>query len=118
MSNLQLNTHKEHGTIEPLMPLMQSNYQTHENDGNNHSSNDDDTDSSSSQPDEEDQNWIPWFCSTKGNDFFCEVERVFIEDSFNLFGIKQDFPFDIAVSLAIILDKAECKQYRVLHNFI
>lgn len=118
MSSPQQNIYKtayQHGSVEPL---MQTSYQEHGNDGNHNSSNDDDTDTSSNQPDEEDQNWIPWFCRTKGNDFFCEVERVFIEDSFNLFGIKQDFPFDISVSLAIILDKAECKQKLLSQNLI
>jgi casein kinase II subunit beta len=56
---------------------------------------------------EEEQSWITWFCSLQGNEYFCEVERSFIEDSFNLFGIKQAFPHDFTVALATILDKAE-----------
>lgn len=58
---------------------------------------------------EEDLNWIKWFCSMQGNEFFCEVDRAFIEDSFNLFGIKQMFPHDYNLCLALILDKTDSK---------
>ncbi|KAK2947029.1 putative Casein kinase II subunit beta [Blattamonas nauphoetae] len=35
-----------------------------------------------------DESWVEWFCSLKGNEFFCEVDRDFIEDDFNLQGLS------------------------------
>jgi len=32
--------------------------------------------------------WIEWFTSLKGNEFLCEVDSSFIEDVFNLYGIR------------------------------
>ncbi|KAA0162981.1 hypothetical protein FNF31_03037 [Cafeteria roenbergensis] len=36
--------------------------------------------------------WIGWFCSQKGNEFLCEVEASFIEDAFNLYGLRSMVP--------------------------
>lgn len=60
------------------------------------------------EEDDLDTTWIKWFCAIPGNEFFCEVDKAFIEDSFNLFGIKQIFPHDYGFALATILDRAEC----------
>ena len=32
--------------------------------------------------------WIQWFCMLEGNSFFCEIDKNFIKDPFNLYGIK------------------------------
>lgn len=52
-----------------------------------------------------DQNWISWFCSLAGNQYFCEVDKSFIIDSFNLFGLKAIIGNDYNSSLELILDK-------------
>lgn len=35
-----------------------------------------------------DEPWIQWFCGLKGHEMFCEVERSYIEDGFNLYGLR------------------------------
>lgn len=36
--------------------------------------------------------WIQWFCSLEGHEFFAEISDDYIEDSFNLYGIKTKVP--------------------------
>ena len=63
----------------------------------------DDRDESDSGDSDED--WVSWFCCLAGNKFFCDVERSYIEDNFNLFGLKQYVPKHYAKALDMILDK-------------
>ena len=51
------------------------------------------------------ESWIEWFCSLSGNNLFCQVDRGYIEDSFNLFGLKQYFTNDYSKALDVILDR-------------
>lgn len=52
-----------------------------------------------------DESWASWFCNLQGNHFFCQIDRAYIEDSFNLFGLKQHLPKDYARALDSILDR-------------
>lgn len=59
---------------------------------------DDDSESGEQQP------WIDWYCSLKGNEFFVRVEDAFIQDSFNLTGLDSHFRYYIW-ALDMILDQ-------------
>lgn len=52
---------------------------------------------------DDDDTWIRWFCSLKGNEFFCVVPDEFVFDNFNLTGLKDIVPH-YNKALDIILD--------------
>lgn len=37
--------------------------------------------------------WIDWFLSTKGNEYFCEVDEEYILDRFNLTGLNTEVQY-------------------------
>ena len=54
----------------------------------------------------QEESWIPWFCNRTGNDIFCEIEKGYIADTFNLFGLKMYFQRDdYNKALDVILDR-------------
>ncbi|CAH0515497.1 unnamed protein product [Peronospora belbahrii] len=55
---------------------------------------------------EEDEKWVQWFCSLPGNESFCEVAQSYIEDSFNLYGLRAMVP-NYQDALNIILDMTD-----------
>lgn len=62
------------------------------------------SDDSSHSSDDSGASWITSFCQEQQNQFFCEVERAFIEDGFNLYGLRP-YVKHFKESLDIILDK-------------
>lgn len=50
------------------------------------------------------QPWIQWFCGLKGHEMFCEVERSYIEDGFNLYGLRASVA-NFSDCLDLILDR-------------
>ena len=65
-----------------------------------------DSDLSSDDLSEETASWIAWFCSIRGNEFFCQVDEEYITDSFNLSGLKEEVPYyDMAVETILDSDQ-------------
>lgn len=52
----------------------------------------------------QDEPWIQWFCNLKGHEMFCKVERSYIEDGFNLYGLRQ-YVANFSDCLDLILDR-------------
>jgi casein kinase II subunit beta len=56
------------------------------------------------------ESWIEWFCKQEGNDFFCEVDRRYIEDSFNLYGLREIIGVNFKKGMDVLLDKTVLDQ--------
>jgi len=52
----------------------------------------------------QDEPWIQWFCGLKGHEMFCEVEKSYIEDGFNLYGLRM-YASNFSDCIDLILDR-------------
>jgi len=52
----------------------------------------------------QDEPWIQWFCGLKGHEMFCEIERSYIEDGFNLYGLRM-YASNFSDCIDLILDR-------------
>jgi len=67
-----------------------------------------DTTASSESSEEPEQTWISWFCRSKGNEFYCELEEDYIQDDFNLSGLSSLVPYyDYALDLILDVESRE-----------
>mmetsp|Transcript_18638 Transcript_18638/g.58625 ORF Transcript_18638/g.58625 Transcript_18638/m.58625 type:complete len:341 (+) Transcript_18638:322-1344(+) len=58
-----------------------------------------------SSAEEQETSWISSFCGARGHEFFCQVDRNYIEDGFNLYGLKGVVE-NFGECLDVILDRA------------
>ncbi len=61
--------------------------------------------SSEVSSDDVEESWVSGFCSTSGNIMFCKIDKAFIEDNFNLYGLKLYCPNQYNKALSTILDR-------------
>lgn len=38
---------------------------------------------------DEEPSWVSWFCLLRNHEYFCEVDPAFVQDRFNLYGLKE-----------------------------
>ncbi|RHX99073.1 hypothetical protein DYB37_001576, partial [Aphanomyces astaci] len=64
---------------------------------------------------EEEEKWSQWFCGLPGNEYFCEINLAYIEDSFNLYGLRA-MVSNYQDALNIILDLTGVCNYVMLSH--
>jgi hypothetical protein len=60
---------------------------------------------SSDAQSDDDYAWVNYFCSLKGNEFFCQVDEDYMHDGFNLVGLNTQVPYyDFALDVVLDVD--------------
>lgn len=70
---------------------------------------------------ESESNWISWFTSLHGNDFFCDIDEDYIHDDFNLTGLNSMVPYydhalDLILEVDIPLDTLSEEQQEIVES--
>ena len=58
--------------------------------------------------------WISWFCMLRNHELFCEVDPAFIQDRFNLYGIREIIGPLYGEAMTMILGYAPTGTYKSL----
>jgi casein kinase II subunit beta len=51
--------------------------------------------SSQTSTSESEYSWVIWFLNQKGNEYFCEIDRDYLQDEFNHTGLSSEVCFHI-----------------------
>lgn len=62
------------------------------------------SDESDLASEDDDNTWISWYCGLRGNEWFCKVDEEYIQDDFNLTGLRSLVP-NYEYALDLILDE-------------